>query len=127
MFSPQGRANATLYGALTREPAGRIIVSVPSVTDDITCISYGASDGKPAGSAAGTASAGDGLTSWPNERGSPHPEVVRSLINGAYESVLLERRLQAVEELTRLEAETPPDPDQLALELGATHETCGLS
>lgn len=53
-------------------------------------------------------------------------EVVRGLINGAYESVLLERRLQAVEELTRLEAETPPDPDQLAMELGAAHETSGL-
>ena len=53
-------------------------------------------------------------------------EVVRGLINGAYESVLLERRLQAVEELARLEVETPPDPDRLALELGSAHETCDL-
>ena len=65
----------------------------------------------------------DGLA---QRQGASASEVVRSLVNTAYQTGLAGRRLQAVEEITRLEAETPPDPDQLSLELGSAHETCGL-
>ena len=60
------------------------------------------------------------------DRGEPISEVVRRLIDDAYEAVIKKRRLQAVERLTRLEAEDPPDPEMLSRELEAAHEPGGL-
>ena len=60
------------------------------------------------------------------ERGVPISEVVPRLIDDAYEGILRERRRQAVERLTRLEVEDPPDAATLSRELEATHEPGGL-
>ena len=60
------------------------------------------------------------------ERGLPMSEVVGRLIDDAYESILRERRKQAVERLTRLEVEDPPDAATLSRELAAAHEPAGL-
>ena len=60
------------------------------------------------------------------ERGVPISEVVRHLIDDAYDGILRERRRQAVERLTRLEVEDPPDAATLSRELEAAHEPTGL-
>ena len=60
------------------------------------------------------------------DRGEPISEVVRRLIDDAYEAVIRKRRLQAVERLTRLEVEDPPDPETLSRELEAAHEPGGI-
>ena len=60
------------------------------------------------------------------ERGAPISEVVRCLIDDAYEGVVQERRRQAVGRLTRLEVEDPPDAATLSRELEAAHEPGGL-
>ncbi len=60
------------------------------------------------------------------ERGVPISEMVRCLIDDAYEGVVQERRRQAVERLTRLEVEDPPDAATLSRELEAAHEPGGL-
>ena len=59
-------------------------------------------------------------------RAKPISEVVRRLIDDAYEDVLRERRRQAVERLIRLEVEDPPDAATLSRELEAAHEPGGL-
>ncbi len=60
------------------------------------------------------------------ENGVPISEVVRHLIDGAYADILRTRREQAVERLTGLNLEDPPDPGTLARELEAAHEPGGL-
>ena len=60
------------------------------------------------------------------ERGAPISDVVRHLINEAYEGVMRERRKHAVERLTRLNVEDPPDDATLSRELEAAHEPGGL-
>ena len=60
------------------------------------------------------------------ESGAPISEVVRRLIDDAYERVAGERRRKAVERLIRLEVEDPPDADALSGELEAAHEPGGL-
>ena len=60
------------------------------------------------------------------ERGMPISEVVRRLIDGAYEDILRTRRKQAVERLIGLNVEDPPDPDTLSRELEVAHEPGGL-
>ena len=60
------------------------------------------------------------------ENGMPISEVVRRLIDGAYEDVVRERRKQAIERLIGLNVEDPPDPDALSRELEAAHEPGGL-
>ncbi len=60
------------------------------------------------------------------ERGEPISEIVRGLIDEAYEAVAQKRRRQAVERLIRLEVEDPPDPETLSRELEAAHEPGGL-
>ncbi len=60
------------------------------------------------------------------DRGEPISEIVRRLIDDAYEDVIQKRRRQAVERLTRLEVEDPPDADTLSRELEAAHEPGGL-
>ena len=61
------------------------------------------------------------------DTGEPASEIVRRLIDDAYEGFMQKRRIQAVERLTRLEVEAPPDPDTLARELEAAHEPGGLT
>ena len=56
------------------------------------------------------------------ERGVPISEVVRCLIDDAYEVIMRERRRQAVERLTGLEVEDPPDAAALSRELEAAHD-----
>ena len=60
------------------------------------------------------------------EKGVAISEVVRRLIDGAYEDALRARRKQAVERLIALNVEDPPDSDTLSLELEAAHEPGGL-
>ena len=60
------------------------------------------------------------------ERGLPISDVVRRLIDDAYEEIMLERRRAAVGRLIRLEVEDPPDADALSRELEAAHEPGGL-
>ena len=60
------------------------------------------------------------------ERGAPISDVVRRLIDDAYEDVMRERRKRAVERLMRLAVEDPPDAATLSRELEAAHEPGGL-
>ena len=60
------------------------------------------------------------------ERGEPISEIVRCLIDDAYESIMRERRIAAVERLSALAVEDPPDAATLSRELEAAHEPGGL-
>ena len=60
------------------------------------------------------------------ESGVPISEVVRRLIDGAYEDIVRARRKQAIERLIGLNVEDPPDPETLSRELEAAHEPGGL-
>ena len=60
------------------------------------------------------------------KRGVPISEVVRCLIDDAYEDVIQERRRSAVGRLTRLEVEDVPDAATLSRELEEAHEPGGL-
>ena len=60
------------------------------------------------------------------EKGAAISDVVRRLIDGAYEDILRARRKGAVERLIGLNVEDPPDPDTLSRELEAAHEPGGL-
>lgn len=59
-------------------------------------------------------------------RGAPISEVVRGLIDDAYEEVMLERRRAALKRMVALEIEDVPDPETLSRELEAAHEPGGL-
>ena len=59
-------------------------------------------------------------------QGMPMSDVVRRLIDDAYEGVMLKRRREAVSRLVALEVEDPPDAAALARELEAAHEPGGL-
>ena len=59
-------------------------------------------------------------------QGAPISEMVRSLIDDAYEDVQRARRKQAVERLIGLNVEVPQDPDVLSQELEAAHDPGGL-
>ena len=59
-------------------------------------------------------------------RGAPISDVVRKLIDDAYEGIMLERRRAAVERMAALEIDVPLDPDTLSRELEAAHEPGGL-
>ena len=54
--------------------------------------------------------------------GSPTSEVVRRLIDDAWEAMMLERRMAAVERLTSLNVEDVPDPDILSRQLANKYE-----
>ena len=56
------------------------------------------------------------------ERGAPISEVVRRLIDDAYEDVMRKRRLEAVERMANLNVEDVPDPAELSRELEKAHE-----
>ena len=60
------------------------------------------------------------------ESGAPISEVVRRLIDDAYERVALERRRRAVARLISLDVDDPPDADALSRELEAAHEPGSL-
>ncbi len=60
------------------------------------------------------------------KRGVPISEVVRCLIDDAYEDIIQERRRSAVGRLTRLEVEDVPDAATLSRELNEAHEPGGL-
>lgn len=55
------------------------------------------------------------------ERGLPISEVVRRLIDDAYEDVMRKRRRKAVERLVSLNADCPPDPAELSKILEEAH------
>ena len=60
------------------------------------------------------------------ESGVPISEVVRRLIDVAYDDIVRARRKQAIERLIGLNVEDPPEPDTLSRELEAAHEPGGL-
>lgn len=60
------------------------------------------------------------------EQGAPVSEIVRRLIDRAYEETLRARRRRAAQELGRLEIEDVPDPETLSRQLESTHEPGGL-
>ena len=60
------------------------------------------------------------------KRGVPISEVVRCLIDDAYEDIIQERRRSAVGRLTRLDVEDVPDAATLSRELEEAHEPGGL-
>ena len=60
------------------------------------------------------------------ERGLAISDVVRCMIDAAYEDILRTRREQAVEQLIGLNLEDPPDPETVSRELEAAHEPGGL-
>lgn len=60
------------------------------------------------------------------QNGMPISDLVRRLIDEAYEGVMLERRREAVSRLVALQVEDPPDAATLARELEAAHEPGGL-
>jgi len=59
-------------------------------------------------------------------KGVTAAEVVRQLIDQAYEEVLRAHRLRAAEELIAMNAEIPPDPDELSRILETAHDVCGI-
>ena len=61
-----------------------------------------------------------------SEKGAAISEIVRRLIDDAYEDVMRERRRDAVERLTGLNVEAPPEPGALSRELEAAHEPGGV-
>ena len=61
-----------------------------------------------------------------DEQKTPVSEVVRRLIDEAYEETLTARRKRAVEEIAKLEIEDVPDPETLSRQLEAAHEPGGL-
>ena len=52
------------------------------------------------------------------EQGAPISDVVRSLIDDAWEAIMLERRLQAVREIASMELDVPDDPQDLFRRVG---------
>lgn len=61
------------------------------------------------------------------EQGAPISDVVRSLIDDAWEAIMLERRLQAVREIASIELDVPDDPQDLCDELNARYDSTDLS
>ena len=59
-------------------------------------------------------------------QGVPISDVIRSLIDDAYEGILRERRRKAVDRLVSLGVEDPPEPEALSRELEAAHDPGGL-
>ena len=60
------------------------------------------------------------------EEGATISDVVRRMIDAAYEDILHTRRQQAVERLIGLNLEDPPAPDTISRELEAAHGPGGL-
>ena len=62
-----------------------------------------------------------------SEQGAPISEIVRSLIDRAYEEALRVRRTRAARGLGLLEIEDVPEPAALRRQLEGAHEPGGLS
>lgn len=62
------------------------------------------------------------LAQLSEQRGAPVSEVVRALIDTAYEEVQAERRRQAVERIANANVEDVPDPEELNRQLDTTHD-----
>ena len=60
------------------------------------------------------------------ERGASISDVVRGLIDDAYEEIMLERRRAAARRLAAMEIDVPLDPEELSRELEAAHAPGGL-
>lgn len=60
-------------------------------------------------------------------RRAPVSDLVRELIDRAYEETTRAERLRAAEELGQMEVEDVPDPDTLSRQLGSAHEPAPLS
>ena len=60
------------------------------------------------------------------EQGTPVSEMVRRLIDKAYEETLQARRCRAARELGRLEIEEVPDPETLSRQLESAHDPGSL-
>jgi predicted DNA-binding protein len=58
--------------------------------------------------------------------GAPVSEVVRHIIDQAYEDALRLRRVRAARELGRLEVEAVPDPEILSRQLEGTYDSTDL-
>ena len=59
-------------------------------------------------------------------QGASISEVVRALIDDAYEAMIQEDRRRAVEELINLRGEVMPDPEELSRQLASAHEPGGI-
>ena len=59
-------------------------------------------------------------------KGIPAAEVVRQLIDDAYEEMLRAHRLRAAEELIAMDTEIPPDPAELSRLMEAAHDVRGI-
>lgn len=60
------------------------------------------------------------------ERDASISEVLRGLIDEAWEAVMVERRLQLVREIASLQGEVPDDPQDLFRELESRFESDSL-
>jgi hypothetical protein len=56
-------------------------------------------------------------------RDAPASEVVREMIDEAYEEILVERRMALVKRIGELEIEDVPDPEALSRQLASTYDT----
>lgn len=61
------------------------------------------------------------------ERGAAVSDVVRHIIDQAYEQALRTRRVRAARELARLQVEDVPDPGTLSRQLDGAYETADFS
>ena len=59
-------------------------------------------------------------------QGASISEVVRVLIDDAYEAMIQEDRRRAVQELINLRGEVMPDPEELSRQLASAHEPGGI-
>lgn len=61
------------------------------------------------------------------EQGTPISELIRRLIDAAYEETVRQRRIRAAQRIAELEIEDVPDPEALSRQLEEAHEPGGLS
>lgn len=62
------------------------------------------------------------LAALAEARSAPLSDVIRELIDRAYDEILAERRRLAVERICQMEIEDVPDPEELSRQLDRTHE-----
>lgn len=60
------------------------------------------------------------------QQGAPVSEMVRRLIDRAYEDTVMARRRRAARQLGQLQIEDVPDPEMLRHQLEAAHEPGGV-
>ena len=60
------------------------------------------------------------------DHGTPVSELIRRLIDQAYEAKMRERRMRAARELTAMEIEEMPDPEELSRQLNETYRAGGI-